>query len=135
MGTYTPCSSRGSPFNHRVKSISTSTFKPEEVAHLLKEGGNEVRSLAVIKELWANQRALQRMGLIWRGKLLRNTMKPRAGDLARIQEVMRQTYIEKKFYVPPSVALKNVSTKERVKRGTDPLTGGSSRGSLPKRHS
>ena len=35
--------SRGSPFNHRIKSISTSSFTPEEVAKIVNEGGNAVK--------------------------------------------------------------------------------------------
>lgn len=80
----TTCSGIHREFNHRVKSISMATFKPEEVK-ALQEGGNEV--------------ARQKWLALWSSD---DFPEPAAGDQEAIRRFIALKYIDQKWVVKPN---------------------------------
>ncbi|KAG0030265.1 ArfGAP with FG repeats 1 [Podila clonocystis] len=78
------CSGLHREFNHRVKSISASTFTPEEVASLQK-GGN-----AVAKKVWLATWS-------WR-----EYPEPDAHEVDELKQFMRAKYVKKLWYQDPN---------------------------------
>jgi hypothetical protein len=80
----TACSGIHREFNHRVKSVSMASFKPEEVKGL-QEGGNEVH-----KGIWLAR---------WNPE---EYPEPTQGDDQSIRRFLRMKYIDKKWYKAPA---------------------------------
>ncbi|GJJ69432.1 Arf-GAP domain and FG repeats-containing protein 1 [Entomortierella parvispora] len=88
------CSGLHRELNHRVKSISASTFTPEEVAGLQK-GGN-----AAAKRIWLATWS-------WR-----EYPEPDAHDMDELRQFMRAKYVKKLWFVDPHTSAESVSPAE-----------------------
>eukprot|EP00013_Stygamoeba_regulata_P026210 CAMPEP_0177657998 /NCGR_PEP_ID=MMETSP0447-20121125/16551_1 /TAXON_ID=0 /ORGANISM="Stygamoeba regulata, Strain BSH-02190019" /LENGTH=301 /DNA_ID=CAMNT_0019162525 /DNA_START=76 /DNA_END=978 /DNA_ORIENTATION=+ len=86
FGTFicTQCSGLHREFNHRVKSTSMATFKPDELEKL-KRNGN-----AIARKIWLGRWDPNRYP------------PPDSNNAAKVKEFMRLKYIDKHFYVPPN---------------------------------
>jgi len=91
----TACSGIHREFNHRVKSISMASFKPDEVK-LLQDGGNRVA-----REQWMAR---------WNSD---EYPEPEAGDLERVRQFIRLKYVEKRW-----IERGGPSSKKTTKSGT-----------------
>jgi len=88
----TTCSGIHREFNHRVKSISMATFKPEEIKNL-QEGGNKVAAEKWLK-LWTPE----------------DFKEPDSNEPERIRQFIRLKYIDKRWIEGSTAQIKQART-------------------------